>query len=60
MTFAEKMKKCREELGVSQARFGMMTGLSPNYIALLETGKRTPGRLAAKKISKFFEKSVDN
>ena len=38
----KNIKKLRLEKGYSQAKFAALTGLSEDYISLIENGKRTP------------------
>lgn len=38
----KNIKKLRLEKGYSQAKFAELTGLSEDYISLIENGKRTP------------------
>lgn len=38
----KNIKKLRLEKGDSQAKFAELTGLSEDYISLIENGKRTP------------------
>ena len=38
----KNIKKLRNEKGYSQMRFAELTGLSEDYISLIENGKRTP------------------
>ncbi len=38
----KNIKKSRLEKGYSQAKFAELTGLSEDYISLIENGKRTP------------------
>lgn len=37
----QALKALRSELGASQETFGQMSGLSPSYIAAVETGRRS-------------------
>lgn len=38
----KNIKKLRLEKGYSQAKFAELTGLSEDYISLIENGKKTP------------------
>lgn len=38
----KNIKNLRLEKGYSQAKFAELTGLSEDYISLIENGKRTP------------------
>jgi transcriptional regulator with XRE-family HTH domain len=39
---AHKLRKCREELGVSQSELAEMSGLQPAAISHFECGRRVP------------------
>ncbi|MHB0913358.1 MAG: helix-turn-helix domain-containing protein [Armatimonadota bacterium] len=39
---ADNIKRRRKELGISQEKLAELAGLSPNYIARIETSKRSP------------------
>lgn len=56
--FAARLKKLREESGLTQEELGQAVGLSSEYISLLEAGKRTPSIIALNRISKYFQKNV--
>jgi transcriptional regulator with XRE-family HTH domain len=56
--FAARLKKLREEMGLTQEELGEAVGLSSEYISLLEAGKRTPSLIALNRISRFFQKNV--
>ncbi|MGB9764452.1 MAG: helix-turn-helix domain-containing protein [Candidatus Saccharicenans sp.] len=56
--FSARLKKLREEMGLTQEDLGAAVGLSSEYISLLEAGKRTPSIIALNRISKFFQKNV--
>jgi len=56
--FAARLKKLREESGLTQEELGEAVGLSSEYISLLEAGKRTPSIIALNRISKFFQKNI--
>ena len=53
-----KLKKARTELGLSQSVVGRATGLSPEFISLLEAGKRTPSFAALNKIASFLGRDI--
>lgn len=56
--FASRLKKLREEAGLTQEQLGEAVGLSSEYISLLEAGKRTPSIIALNRISKYFQKNI--
>jgi len=53
-----RLKKAREEIGLSQGAFAKALGLSSEYISLLESGKRTPSFETLQKIAGFLNKNV--
>lgn len=56
--FASRLKKLREEAGLTQEELGQAVGLSSEYISLLEAGKRNPSIIALNRISRHFQKNV--
>lgn len=42
LKFGLRLKSLRKEIGLSQRELAHLTNLSSNYIALLESGKRSP------------------
>lgn len=48
--------EARRRLGLSQAGFGRLVGVSWNYICQIENGKRQPGNGLRKKIEKTLKK----
>jgi transcriptional regulator with XRE-family HTH domain len=56
--FSARLKKLREDMGLTQEEMGAAVGLSSEYISLLEAGKRTPSIIALSRISRFFQKNV--
>ena len=56
--FSARLKKLREDMGLTQEDMGAAVGLSSEYISLLEAGKRTPSIIALSRISRFFQKNV--
>jgi transcriptional regulator with XRE-family HTH domain len=53
-----RLKRAREEVGLSQGAFAKSLGLSSEYISLLESGKRTPSFETLLKIAGFLNKNV--
>lgn len=47
----QNIKKLRKELGFTQEKLSESTGLSPNFICLLESGKRKPSLETIYKLS---------
>lgn len=56
--FSARLKKLREDMGLTQEELGAAVGLSSEYISLLEAGKRTPSIIALSRISRYFQKNV--
>ena len=55
---ASNMKIHRKSLGISQAKLAEMTGVSDNYIALIESGKRFPSIKMLERIAKSLQKDT--
>ena len=53
-----RLKRAREETGLSQGAFAKALGLSSEYISLLESGKRTPSFETLLKIAAYLNKEV--
>ena len=53
-----RLKRAREEVGLSQGAFAKSLGLSSEYISLLESGKRTPSFETLLKIAAYLNKNV--
>lgn len=54
-----RIKKLREEKGLTQRQFADQFQISPSTIALYEVGKRTPDADTLSKLASFFDVSVD-
>lgn len=54
-----RIKKLREEKGLTQRQFAEQFQISPSTIALYEVGKRTPDADTLSKLASFFDVSVD-
>ena len=54
-----KLKKLRENRGMTQAELGKALDISPSAIGMYEQGRRIPDICTLKKISSFFSVSVD-
>lgn len=54
-----RIKKLREEKGLTQRQFADRFQISPSTIALYEVGKRTPDADTLSKLATFFDVSVD-
>jgi transcriptional regulator with XRE-family HTH domain len=50
-SFGIKLKRKREQFGVSQEQFAEICGFDRTYISMLETGKRNPSLVNLVKIS---------
>lgn len=54
MKIGEKILDIRENIGLTQKEFAKYSGTSQSAIAFWENGKRNPGVIQLKKISKAF------
>lgn len=54
-----RLKRLREEKGLTQRQFAEQFQISPSTIALYELGKRTPDAETLKRLADFFDTSVD-
>lgn len=54
-----KVKSYREKHGITQKELGDIVNVTADYISQIERG-RTPGIKTAKKISKTFNKTIDD
>jgi len=53
-----KLKKAREDIGLTQEALAEAVGLSSEYISLLESGKRTPSLETLNNISEYLKKEI--
>ncbi|MFB0566159.1 MAG: helix-turn-helix domain-containing protein [Candidatus Aminicenantaceae bacterium] len=53
-----KLKKAREDLGLTQGAFGRAVGLSSEYISLLESGKRRPSLETLTNLCDYLKKDI--
>lgn len=53
-----RLKRAREESGLSQGEFARAVGLSSEYISLLESSKRIPSLATLKQIASFLSKEM--
>jgi transcriptional regulator with XRE-family HTH domain len=53
-----KIRKLREEIGLTQEDLAKSVGLSSEFISLLELGKRSPSLESLSKIARFLDKEV--
>lgn len=53
-----RLKRVREETGLSQGAFARRLSLSGEYISLLEAGKRTPSFATLNRIAAFLHKDI--
>lgn len=56
--FGKWLKEQRLNAGLTQQQLADLLGLTKESIAYFETGARTPGLCALKKISEFFNISI--
>lgn len=57
--FSERLKKLREDKGLSQRELARLIGFAPSTIAMYETDKRTPDPETLQRLADFFGCSVD-
>jgi transcriptional regulator with XRE-family HTH domain len=53
-----KIRKLREEIGLTQEDLAKSVGLSSEFISLLELGKRSPSLESLSRIARFLDKEV--
>ena len=53
------LKKLREEKGLAQSELGKELGISPSTVGMYEQGRRVPDVPILKKMSAFFNVSID-
>jgi transcriptional regulator with XRE-family HTH domain len=53
------LKKLREEKGLAQSELGKKLGISPSTVGMYEQGRRVPDVPILKKMSAFFNVSID-
>ena len=53
------LKKLREEKGLTQSELGKKLGISPSTVGMYEQGRRVPDVPILKKMSAFFNVSID-
>ncbi len=53
-----KIRKLREELGLTQEDLAKSVALSSEFISLLELGRRSPSLESLSRIAKFFDKDI--
>ena len=53
-----KIRKLREDLGLTQEDLAKSVGLSSEYISLLELGRRSPSLDSLSRIAKFLDKKI--
>ncbi len=56
--FGTRLRRAREEIGLSQGAFAKALGLSSEYISLLESGKRTPSFETLQRVAAFLNKDI--
>jgi len=57
-TFARSVRKLRHEQGLSQDDLGEMSGLTRNYIGMIERGETSPTLDSVEAIAKALGKSA--
>ena len=59
MSLGEKIKKLRNEKGLSQEKFGKQSGIHPNHVGKYEANKTVPSADNLRKIAEVLEVSSD-
>ncbi len=59
MSLGEKIRKLRNEKGLSQEKFGQQTGIHPNHVGKYEANKTVPSADKLRKIAEVLEVSAD-
>ena len=59
MTFSEKVKKAREDKGISQSELARRVGVNQRMISMMEDGYKAPGLMLAKSIAEELNVSLD-
>lgn len=60
MISINNLRRIRESRGLSQTELAYKTGVTPRYIAFIETGDRTPSLKTASKLAKVLNTTVDD
>lgn len=53
------LKVFRKERGLTQMKLSQILGITNDYLSSIERGKVTPGFKLAKRISDYFETTID-
>lgn len=56
--FGSRIKKLRQENGLTQEQFAKKCGLHKNYIGMIERGERNPSLINIETIAKGFSISI--
>jgi putative transcriptional regulator len=54
------LKDLRKQKSVTQSTVAEFLGISVRYYSMLETGKRTPGFLLARRIADYYGVKIDD
>ncbi|TYP56804.1 helix-turn-helix transcriptional regulator [Thermosediminibacter litoriperuensis] len=54
------LKDLRKQKGVTQSTVAEFLGISVRYYSMLETGRRTPGFLLARRIADYYGVKIDD
>lgn len=60
MTIASKIRDRRLALGLTQEQLSFVTGLRPNHISMIETGRKAPTVATLKRIAKALDCKLDD
>jgi len=58
--FGERLKKARQEKGLTQEQFAKICGLHKNYIGMVERGERNPSLINIEIIAKGLKISISD
>ena len=58
-SFGDKLKKLREEVGITQSQLAKKTKVSRSAVAQYETNRQMPDLASLKDIADFFDVSID-
>ncbi|MEM9446783.1 MAG: helix-turn-helix transcriptional regulator [Verrucomicrobiota bacterium] len=57
-TFSEKLKKAREQLGLSQAQAALAWGVNKRTLQAWERGANTPHEFTIREVERIIEESL--
>lgn len=60
MIYINQLRNIRESRGLSQTELAYKVGVTPRYVAFIETGDRNPSLKTASKIAEVLNTTVDD